>query len=42
MKKFFKIIHDLANIIDTARQAAALARRGQIKQAKELYREVHP
>ena len=42
MKKIFKIIYDLANMIDTASRAADLARRGQIKQAQELYREVHP
>ncbi len=42
MKKIFKIIYDLADIIDTASCAASLARRGQTKQAQELYREVHP
>jgi hypothetical protein len=42
MKKIFKTIYDLAEIINTANRAAWLTRRGQAKQAIELYQEVHP
>jgi hypothetical protein len=42
MKKIFKIIYDLSDIISSANRAAGLVRRGQIKQAREIYEEVHP
>ena len=42
MKKIFKTIYDLAEIISSANRAAWLTRRGHIKQAREIYEEVHP
>lgn len=36
MKKFFAIIYDLVDIIDSASRAAWLARHGHIDQAKTL------
>ena len=41
MKKIFKTIYDLVEMIDTASRAAELARRGQYKQAQEIYQKAH-
>ena len=42
MKKFFTIVHELFDIIDSANRAAWLTRRGHIKQAREIYEDAHP
>ena len=41
MKKIFKAIYDLVEIISSANRAAWLTRRGHIKQAREIYQKAH-